>query len=156
MSMNRLWMAIDCASRRGPQEACYELRVCACARSAVYSRFALLPMLHSTNHSVIKLYPTMISSVSGDHNSSHSSTSTLFCRANSHLLDVESTPWKLDAVNAEPWGCIDTYSSCCLPDSYYSSPLIYPLHCSLLFLLPFKPNSSSGWKLADNNVFQLP
>jgi len=37
-------MTIDCASRRGPREACYELRECACARSAAYSRFALLPM----------------------------------------------------------------------------------------------------------------
>jgi hypothetical protein len=42
--MDRLWMAIYCASRRGTREACYELRVCMCACSAVYSRFALLPM----------------------------------------------------------------------------------------------------------------
>jgi len=44
-SMNRLYMTIiDCVSCRGPQEACYELRVCTCVRSAGYSRFALLPM----------------------------------------------------------------------------------------------------------------
>jgi len=37
-------MTIACASRRGPREACYEPCVCMCARSAAYSRFALLPM----------------------------------------------------------------------------------------------------------------
>ena len=37
-------MTIGCALRRGPWEACYELPECTCARSAVYSRFALLPM----------------------------------------------------------------------------------------------------------------
>jgi hypothetical protein len=42
--MNWLWVTIDCTSRWGPRESSYELRACACARSAVYSRFALLPM----------------------------------------------------------------------------------------------------------------
>jgi len=44
MSIDRLWTTTDCASRRGPREACYEQCVCACARSAVYSRFAFLLM----------------------------------------------------------------------------------------------------------------
>jgi len=38
---------IGCASRRGPREACYELLVYAYARSAAYSRFALLEMRES-------------------------------------------------------------------------------------------------------------
>jgi hypothetical protein len=37
-------MTAGCASRWGPREACYELRVCVCASSAAYGRFALLPM----------------------------------------------------------------------------------------------------------------
>jgi len=37
-------MTISCASGRGLQEAWFELRVCLCAGSTAYSRFALLPM----------------------------------------------------------------------------------------------------------------
>jgi len=43
-------MAIDCALRKGPREACYELRVYACARSAVHSRFPLLLMIRKDTH----------------------------------------------------------------------------------------------------------
>ena len=61
--MNRLWMTRGCASRRGPREACYVLRVCACTRSAAYSEYALLPMsptidpTHYTRKSPLYIVP---------------------------------------------------------------------------------------------------
>ena len=52
ISMNQLLMTIGCALCRGPWEACYELHVCTCVRSAVHSRFALLPIIPLLHHNV--------------------------------------------------------------------------------------------------------
>jgi len=55
MSMDPLWMTIDCMSHRGPWEACCKLHAHSCAHSPVYSRFALWPM-HSCQVSDVGLF----------------------------------------------------------------------------------------------------
>jgi len=54
--MDWLWMTIGCIWRRGPQEACYELHMCACARSTACSRFALLLIPTSDFDQTLKDY----------------------------------------------------------------------------------------------------
>lgn len=41
-------MEMDCASRRGSHEVCYELSMCSGVQSTVFGRFALLPIQYSS------------------------------------------------------------------------------------------------------------